>query len=252
MAANLTIPKWSFGGGIHGTRAQVRAATASLRRALRGLGRLTVLTDKRARILEQFNDWVANMQGNRLIERWVAAGFRGVTGKSIKLAAIAPAVHSVMKGIPSDYFVQHAYFKSRLPKSPDANPDRDDCGLMWFAPVAPCTGTHVRKVIDLCRPLFEKHVFDFYAALLTQNSRSVIVLMSIFFDKARRDETERASALYDELSETTRLAGYQQYRTGTNGMASLFKRSPEYANLVRRLKHALDPAGVLAPGKTPP
>jgi len=124
-------------------------------------------------------------------------------------------------------------------------------GIIWFAPIVPCTGDHVTSVVGSCRPLFEQFAFDFYAALLTQNSRSMIVLMAIFYDKNNTDETARAKALYDALSVQTTSAGYQVYRTGTQGMANLFKTAPEFASLVRRLKHALDPAGILAPGKTP-
>src|SRR5207249_7138202 len=179
--------------------------------------------------------------------------FRIVSGKSIALLPIASRVHSVMKGIPSDYFVRHAYFKSALPKPDhDAHPDRDDCGLIWFAPIVPCTGSHVSAVLELCGPLFERYDFDFYAALLMQNSRSIIVLMSIFYNKGNQAETTRADALYHALSEQTLLAGYQPYRTGTQGMVAMFESAPAYAKLVRKLKHALDPTGILAPGKTPP
>src|SRR6185437_5080963 len=144
---------------------------------------------------------------------------RKMSGKSVELLPVAAHVHSVMQGIPSDYFVRHAYFKSGLPKPEAAHPDRDGCGLIWFAPIAPCTGTHVLAVLDLCRPLFEQYAFDYYAALLMQNSRSIIILMSIFFDKADTAETGQAQALYKALTIATAAAGYQQYRTGTTGMA---------------------------------
>jgi 4-cresol dehydrogenase (hydroxylating) len=251
LCERFTIPKWGFGGGIMGTRSQVRSTKAELRRALRGLGRLSFITDGRVKALERFRALMDRIEGLPVAHRLLASLFRSLSGKSVELLPTLPHVHSVMKGQPSDYFVRHAYFKSALPKPADAHPDRDDVGLIWFAPIAPCTGSHVGALIGICRPLFERHRFDFYAALLMQNSRSMIVLLSIFYDKGDVDETARAHALYGELAAQTTRAGYQPYRTGTQGAAALFSSAPEFAALVRRLKHALDPAGILAPGKTP-
>jgi len=251
MCRRYTIPKWGFGGGIMGTRGQVQAIRSELRRCLRGLGRLTFITDGRVRALGGFRALMDKLEGQPSLRGALGSTFRALSGKSVELLPLIPHVHSVMKGQPSDYFVRHAYFKSPLPKPQFAHPDRDDVGVIWFAPIVPCTGEHVTSLIGFCRPLFEQFAFDFYAALLTQNSRSMIVLMAIFYDKSNGDETARAKVLYEALSEQTTTAGYQVYRTGTQGMATLFKSAPQFAGLVRRLKHALDPAGILAPGKTP-
>ena len=251
LRKHLTIPQWSLGGGLYGTRAQVNAVRAELRRALRGLGRLNVLTDRKVRALLRLETVLESLRSRPLLRQAIAAGFRRLSGKSVELLPVAKRVHSVMQGIPSDYFVRHAYFKSPLEKPEDAHPDRDNCGLIWFAPIAPCTGNHVQVVLNLCKQLFIHHNFDFYAALLMQNSRSMIILLSIFYDKDIPAEANRAQVLYSALTEATQKAGYQQYRTGTMGMAALFSTAPEYGRFVRRLKTALDPMGILAPGKLP-
>lgn len=249
LCDRLTIPKWMLGGGIHGTRRHVNAVQAELRDALRGLGRLNFFSNRAVQALQALHRLRAKVPS---VQRALDALFRGLTGKSLEAAAVIPHVHSVLQGSPSDYFVRHAYLKSRLDKPADAHPDRDDCGLIWFAPIAPCTGKHVVELLDLCRRLFELYDFDFYAALLPHNVRSIIVLTSIFYDKASRDETGRAQALYDALSKSTRQAGYEPYRTGTQGLADLFSSAPEYAAVLKRIKSALDPLGILAPGKLPP
>jgi 4-cresol dehydrogenase (hydroxylating) len=48
MTSRFGIPRWGLGGVIHGRREHVAASLKALRRALRGLGRLTVITDGRA------------------------------------------------------------------------------------------------------------------------------------------------------------------------------------------------------------
>lgn len=239
------VPAWSLGGGLLGTRAQVREIKRQLRRHLSPLGSLMFVDDRVAAL----GGWVGRAAKRSAFWRAVASIAARASGRSIEMFEAAPHVHSVLKGIPSDYFVRHAYFKSRVPKPDVADPDRDDVGLIWFAPIAPMTGRSVDEVIAICRPLFEKHEFDFYAALLMQNARSMIVLMSIFFRKETAGEPERARRLYIELGAATSAAGFQQYRIQTSGQAGLVEKAPAFAAFARQLKAAADPVGNLAPGK---
>lgn len=245
MRARYRVPAWSLGGGLLGTRAQVRETKRQLRRRLAPLGRILFVDDR----LAALGGRLAGMANGSALGRAVASVAARVSGRSIEMLAAGPHVHSVLKGIPSDYFVRHAYFKSRLPKPDVADPDRDDVGLIWFAPIAPMTGEHVARVIGLCRPLFGKFEFDFYVALLMQNARSMIVLMSIYFRKEVAGEAERAGQLYDALSAATHAAGYQPYRIQTGGQPALAEKAPAFVSLLRQLKRAADPVGVLAPGK---
>lgn len=245
MRQRFGVAPWSFGGGLLGTRDAVRAAKRALRRRLRGLGRLTFLDDRAIRLIET----VIRLRGNPILAPLIDASVRGLFGKSPEMLLAAPKVHDVLKGIPSDYFVRHAYFKSRHPKPDIAHPDRDDIGLTWFAPIAPMTAEHVSEVNAICEPLFAKHGFDYYAALLVQNARSMIVLTCIFFRKDDPAQIERARSLYDALSSAVAEAGYQQYRIGVGGMHKLATTAPEFVELMRRIRLALDPEHVIAPGK---
>ena len=245
MKRRYGVGAWSYGGGVQGTTLHVRAAKRELRSRLGPLGRLFFLDDRTVKWVESLIRW----RRRPLLRPSIDWAVRAVSGKSPEMLEAAPQVHSVLKGRPSDYFVRHAYFKSALPKPEFAHPDRDDCGIVWFAPIAPMTGRHVEEVLGLCRPLFERYAFDFYAALLVQNARSMIVLMSIFFLKSDPGQLRRARDLYEELGRTTSAAGYQQYRVGTGGMASIERSAPDFIRAVSALRRSLDPLGILAPGK---
>lgn len=245
MRKRYGVAGWSFGGGIQGTRASVRAAKHELRARLNPLGRLVFLDDTAMKGVEMLIRW----RKWSLLAGPIDWAVRSFAGKSPEMLEAGPHIHSVLKGIPSDYFVRHAYFKSRKPKPAVSDPDRDDIGLIWFAPIAPMTGAHVEQVMGLCKPLFERHEFDFYAALLVQNPRSMIVLMSIFFLKEDLAEVERATRLYETLSVATIGAGYQTYRMGTNGMDRLRLSEHAVNTLMNTMKNTLDPNNIFAPGK---
>jgi 4-cresol dehydrogenase (hydroxylating) len=115
--------------------------------------------------------------------------------------------------------------------------------------MVPMKGDEVEKVLDMVRSLYVKHGFDFTTALMVGNPRTVIALMSVFYDKNDPDESKRAAALYYEMGDVTQKAGYQQYRTSTMYMDRIFSNAPEFLSFCQKLKKAIDPQGIIAPGK---
>ncbi len=107
----------------------------------------------------------------------------------------------------------------------------------------------MQEVLDLCQPLYEKYGFEFSTALMVGNPRTLIALMSIFYDREDAGEVERAKQLYFEMGKVTQDAGYQQYRTSTIFMDRVLEPAPEFRDLAERIKHALDPNDIIAPGK---
>ena len=99
------------------------------------------------------------------------------------------------------------------------------------------------------RRRFEEAGLDFWVAMLLMNPRSVTCLMNILYDKESAGETARAQQLYQDLVSDMRAMGYQQYRAGLLAWPMVHVDSPELLALNKRIKSALDPSGVVAPGR---
>lgn len=247
LKKNLNLPEWSFGGGIAGTRTQVKETKRALKKAFSKIGQITFLTDKKVECLQQVTRFIRNHDKSHL-GKFVKWALSKIFKRPYVIIEAAPHVHSVLKGIPSDYFVRHAYLKG--PSKPEiSNLDRDNVGLIWFAPIVPFTGKHVQHVIDLCEPLYKKYDFDFYLALLLQNPRSMVVLQSIFFDKTNKEDCFRAEKLHQELHQLLEKEGYLPYRTSLLGMPLLFEKNPDYKDFLESIQRAIDPDNIMAPGK---
>ena len=236
------ISPWSCAGGIYGTSAQVRLQRRLLRKALARYGRLLFVSNWQLPIIEGVIAW-----------SWKSTLFRRVTEllaqTSLPVLESAPYVHKILQGIPTDYFVKHAYYRHNQARPDrDVDPARDRCGLIWFAPILPFTNDAVWPYLDAAKQRFVAHGFDFYVALLLMNPRSVICLMAIIYDREDDGETAHSRALYDELLAEAYACGYQQYRAGLQSWTHLLAQAPELAQLNNRIKAALDPANVLAPG----
>jgi 4-cresol dehydrogenase (hydroxylating) len=251
LRSRLGITPWSLSTGLYGTAAQVRANQALIRRELKPYGKLTFLDRRELASLERLI---------RIVKRTQHVPFVSGLGRLLKNCLLGPApmevfevvphAASILQGVPGEFVVRFAYFKSRQawPRG-DVNPVRDGCGLIWFAPVAPLEGSHVNRVFDLCIPLFREHGFDFSVSVIVVNPRTAVLLMQIFYDRADPAETARARLLDEHLWASTARAGYQQYRTNVANMHRILEPVPQYRRLLDSMKTAVDPCGTLAPGR---
>jgi 4-cresol dehydrogenase (hydroxylating) len=263
------LTPWALTSGLYGTVAQVRANRALIRRELKPYGKLTFIDRRELARLEWLMRLFGRDEGGGMRDEKKTGDGRvpsfilhpsSFIGRLLKNWLIGPApmevfelvrhVIPILQGVPSEFVVRFAYFKSRHERPlSDVDPTRDSCGLIWFAPVTPLTGRHVSRVLDLCRPLFREHGFDFSVSLIVVNPRSAVALMQVFYDKADPTETARARDLYEHLYGLTMRAGYQQYRMNVANMHWLLEPVPEYQRLLDSIKSAVDPCGILAPGR---
>lgn len=251
LCRKFNIAPWIFAGGVYGTKEQVRAHIRLIKKELSVLGKLRFLGDLEIRIIEAIAKPLRRAKANPASAGFADFILRHLIGKSMGMLDSLPHIHQIEQGIPSDFFVKHAYYKARVPKPADhdVDPARDGCGLVWLGPLAPLEGGHIEKLMSLCQPLYRKYRFDFPMAIMVANPRTMIALMSILYDKSDPEETARAQALYLEMGDITQAAGYQQYRTSTLYMDRLLQTSPEFRAFADTIKSALDPNNILAPGK---
>lgn len=242
MCAAAGIEPWTVSGALYGTAAQVAAARAALRRALRGTpARASFLSERKLRV----GAAVARCLGDSRIGRQLRAK-----------VALGESLFAMNRGTPNGRFLAGAYWRRRtgLPaRFPEgADPARDGCGLLWVSPVLPMRGADLLAVHDLAEMAFWKHGFDLFATFSMINERALGGVLTIAFDQDDPDETARARACHDEVFQRCFDAGYIPYRVGTHSMDRLDPAGDSYWRTVARIKAALDPEGILAPGRYQP
>jgi len=123
---------------------------------------------------------------------------------------------------------------------------------LGFSPVVPATSEHVLGQLKRSREVIARYDFDFYASF-TIGGRFANNINMLLFDRDDEEQVQRVRALFAELIEVSRKAGYGEYRTHLEWMdpvAETFDfNSGAMARLNRAVKDALDPNGILAPGK---
>lgn len=123
-------------------------------------------------------------------------------------------------------------------------------GLAWFAPVAPAKGSETQGQVELAKQILGRHGFD-YTAAFAIGSRELHHIIALLYDKSDPAEEKRADACYRELVTGFGERGWASYRTGVHAMDLV---AQQFGSVNRafnaKLKDALDPNHILAPGKS--
>lgn len=236
LRKQLNIGCWNGSGALYGSRNQVKEARRLLRRALsRKIAKLQFLDEKRLRMAGRF-----------------ARGYRLATGWDIRRTIeLARPIFGLLRGIPTSHSISSAYWRKSAPAPKDMDPDRDRCGLLWAAPVLPIDGRLALAFAREISAIMLSHGFEPLISMTLLTERSLSCIISITYDRDIPGEDQKAMGCYRAVMDKASERGYYSYRLGIQSMDA-GKGQGGYNRFVETLKRAIDPDGILAPGRYEP
>ncbi|BGP37502.1 hypothetical protein JCM10449v2_001408 [Rhodotorula kratochvilovae] len=124
---------------------------------------------------------------------------------------------------------------------------------LFFAPISPTRGKDATAQYELCKELCKKYNFQ-YMGNFCIGAREMHHIFDLIYDPNSDDEKRRAQALMRELTWESAKLGYNEYRTHNFLMdqvaATYGGNNQVQLRFQEALKDALDPNGILAPGKS--
>lgn len=226
---------WNGSGGLYGTRGQVSEARRLLQKALRGkVAKLQFVDDRKLELAERF-----------------AKPYGAITGWNLtRVLELMRPLHGLMQGIPTDQPLRSCYWRKRsIPDQMDL--DRDLCGLLWCAPIAPLDGADAAAIAETSTRILLKHGFEPMISLTLLTERTIGCVIAITYDREVPGEDDKAMACHQQLLKELNDQGYFPYRLGIQSMDQM-QGENGYNSLLRILKNALDPNGILSPGRYQP
>ncbi len=122
-------------------------------------------------------------------------------------------------------------------------------GSMWFAPVSQARGSECDKQYALAKQILNKHGLDYVGEFIV-GWRDMHHVIDVLYDRTSEEETKRANACFNELLDEFEKEGYAVYRVNTAFQERVANSyGPVKRSVERKIKRALDPNGILAPGK---
>jgi len=163
---------------------------------------------------------------------------------------LASALFNTLKGIPSTGAIRGAWWRVRSVKDPTAlDPLDNDAGLIWISPALPADPAHARRVLAILSPIYSKYGFDTLVTFTLITERAMICVSNISFDRTDPEDCERAKRCHADLLKSLLQEGYVPYRCGAATFEHVVKDPSPFWQLASRIKQALDPTGIISPGR---
>ncbi|HTU96494.1 MAG TPA: FAD-binding oxidoreductase [Solirubrobacteraceae bacterium] len=129
----------------------------------------------------------------------------------------------------------------------------EEGGHIGFSPVAPLTGPDALALRDLLRGMVEGAGLDYIAGLLPVSARSFIHITMVIFDTKDEAQCRAAYDVSRRLVVEAAKLGYGEYRAHLDFMDLAQEQysfgDHAYRRFCETIKDALDPNGILSPGK---
>ncbi len=129
----------------------------------------------------------------------------------------------------------------------------EEGGHIGFSPVAPLTGGDAVALRDLLRGMVNAAGLDYIVAMIPVNARSFVHVTLIIFDTKNEAQSRAAYDVAKRLVRDAAALGYGEYRAHLDFMdlaADQYSFGDHaYRRFCETIKDAVDPNGILAPGK---
>ena len=234
FAQSWDFGAWNGSGGLYGTTKQVAEARRLIKKALKGkVRKLQFIDDKTLKLAEK-----------------IAPQYKQIMGLNLpEMLKIIKPVYGLMKGIPTPTQLRSTYWRKPEPPPIEMNPDRDGCGLIWCAPIAPLRGKCAQEISDTTTEVFTKYGFEPLISLTLLTERCLGCILTIAYDRHIPGEDEKAIACHEELLKILGKLGYYPYRIRVHDREIITSGETSYQELLQKIKAALDPQNILAPGR---
>ncbi len=224
---------WAALGLLEGTRRQVRAGARDLVQRLSGVARVTFMPEARLK-------WAAKLP------------LVGPLTDVALVAAAASELSGLTRGVPTDAPMRALYWPFEEDEPEWLAPERGRTGWLLASPLFPARGGHVDIVVRETDSIAQHHRARHGMTLNVLSDSLLQMVISLSWPLADLAAGEAARTCQKELARRFTELGYTPYRASATEMDVLRRGGDVFWEVAARIGRALDPDGVLSPGRYSP
>ena len=227
---------WTGIGAIYGTKATTKAFKKEIKKILKKNTSSLIFIDRRH---DKFLSFISKF-------------LMGSLKKSLmNLSKSIQDGMDILEGIPSLVAIPLCYLKNTqdIKITRDTNPANDNVGLLWYSPLVPMKEKNVQEFIETVQSICIKHNIEPLITLTTISDKCFDSTIPILFNPDSIEDKQNALKCYNELLEVGKQKGFYPYRFGINHMKDLTSQDSPFWNICHKIKIALDPDDIIAPGR---
>lgn len=144
--------------------------------------------------------------------------------------------------------IKTLFWRKKSPAPPQIDPGPELCGVLWNAFLIPFDGSLIEEVLGHIDELILQHGFEPILSFVLLNDRYVKVFQQLIFDRENEGEDQAAMSCHSAVFSYVEQMGCSHTRLDILHMEEGKKRLKD-DGLHQIIKQALDPEGILSPGR---
>lgn len=232
LARKTRLNDWTIVGGLFGPQELADGAFRHIRRVFGTFSERVVFVNRRRLRL-----------ANALLRVLPLPSYT-------RMVESASKALDILEGTPNDVALPLCYLK--IPEGPPRpahmDPDRDNCGLIWFAPLVPLDPVVARDFAQEVTRLALAYDIDPLITFTTISDRVFDSTVPILFRKTPED-IANARTCYDTLLAMAKDFGLFPYRLDVDHMPLIQSLDTPSTRMASLIKKALDPHNIFSPGR---
>lgn len=239
LAKKNDIPEWMVVGSVYGRKSVVKSVKK--------------LINKDASFADQiiYSDGLLIKMGT-FVSNLFPYGF--LKSAKEQLASLDEGI-DIMLGKPQQVALPLAYWRNprvAANKTRMMDPDKDGCGLLWYAPLIPMNNDKIQDFIAFIRNTTPKYNIEPLITFTNLKHDCIDSTIPIIFDSQNNTAKQNAFDCLSELYEEGRKRGFVPYRMNVNQQRDCLSPNAMHWKVVKALKQTFDPNHIIAPNRYNP
>lgn len=247
LAERVQAPHWMIVGSLYGAAEVVKVVKKQVRRLARGIGKPIFSDALRVKLVSGLLRGKSFDSGST--HWWSKQGQR----LTLRLSGLEEVV-AILSGEPKQTALPLAYWRNPFvhpDKRTALRPDKDACGLYWYAPLIPAHPEKITRFVDFIRQTTPEFGIEPLITLTSLRHDCIDATVPVLFNASDPQACQQARLCLDTLMERGRALGFVPYRL-TSYQQALMDSQSSYWQTLEKIKRALDPNLILNPGRYHP